>query len=178
MLLSLLDVVSRWAIPVLLFVVPLWGILKRVPVYEAFVEGAEEGFSVGVKIIPFLVGMLVAISVFRASGALDVLSQACEPLLVRLGAPAEVLPLAFMRPLSGSGVLGMATELMKTFGPDSFIGRLASIMQGSTDTTFYVLTVYFGSVGVSKYRYSIVTGLLADISGLVASIYICNALFR
>lgn len=178
MFLSILDAVSRWAIPLLLLLVPLWGILKKVPVYEAFVEGAEEGFMVGVKIIPFLVGMLVAISVFRASGALDVLSHACEPLLVRLGAPTEVLPLAFMRPLSGSGVLGMATELMKTFGPDSFIGRLASTMQGSTDTTFYVLTVYFGSVGVSRYRYSIITGLLADITGLIASIYICNAIFR
>ena len=120
----------------------------------------------------------MAISVVRASGALDVISQACEPLLIRLGAPAEVLPLAFMRPLSGSGVLGMATELMKTFGPDSFIGRLASIMQGTTDTTFYVLTVYFGSVGVTRYRYSIITGLLADVTGLLASIYICNALFR
>ncbi|NLV15906.1 MAG: spore maturation protein [Syntrophomonadaceae bacterium] len=175
---SILNTISRWAIPALLLLIPLWGMLRKVPVYEAFVEGAEEGFSTAVKVIPFLVGMLVAISVFRASGALDVISQACEPLLVRVGAPSEVLPLAFMRPFSGNGVLGMATELMKTFGPDSFIGRLASTMQGTTDTTFFVLTVYFGSVGVVRYKYAVFTGLLADITGLLASIYICNVLFR
>lgn len=178
MLINILALVSKWAIPFLLLVVPLIGFLRRVPVYEAFVEGAEEGFATGVRIIPFLVGMLVAISVFRTSGALDALSKALEPLMIRIGAPAEVLPLAFMRPLSGSGVLALATELMKVFGPDSFIGRLASTMQGTTDTTFFVLTVYFGSVGISRYRYSVVTGLLADISGLIASIYICNLMFR
>ena len=178
MLMSILNTISRWAIPALLLLIPLWGMLRKVPVYEAFVEGAEEGFSTAVKVIPFLVGMLVAISVFRASGALDLISQVCEPLLVRVGAPSEVLPLAFMRPFSGNGVLGMATELMKTFGPDSFIGRLASTMQGTTDTTFFVLTVYFGSVGVVRYKYAVVTGLLADITGLLASIYICNLLFR
>lgn len=178
MLLSALTTVSKWAIPVLLLVIPLYGFLKKVPVYEAFVEGAEEGFTTVVKIIPFLVGMMIAISVFRASGAMDYLSQFMMPLTDRIGAPAEILPLAIMRPLSGSGVLGLATELMKTYGPDSFIGRLASVMQGTTDTTFFVLTVYFGSVGIKKYRYSIITGLTADFIGFIASVYICNLLFR
>ncbi len=178
MLLSILTVVSQWAIPFLLLVVPIYGYIKKVPVYEAFVEGAEEGFTTAVKIIPFLVGMMVAISVFRASGAMEYLTQIVEPLTSRIGAPSEVLPLAIMRPLSGSGVLGLSTELMRIYGPDSFIGRLASVMQGTTDTTFFVLTVYFGSVGIKKYRYSIVTGLTADITGFIAALYICNLVFR
>jgi len=178
MLFTILNVISAWAIPFLLLVIPLYGYLKKVPVYESFVEGAQEGFVTAVKIIPFLVGMMVAISVFRASGAMGYLSLVLEPLTSLLGAPSEVLPLAIMRPMSGSGVLGMATELMRTYGPDSFMGRLASVMQGTTDTTFFVLTVYFGAVGIKKYRYAIVTGLTADITGFIASIYICNLLFR
>lgn len=178
MLFTILNVISAWAIPFLLLVIPLYGYLKKVPVYESFVEGAQEGFVTAVKIIPFLVGMMVAISVFRASGDMGYLSLVLEPLTSLLGAPSEVLPLAIMRPMSGSGVLGMATELMRTYGPDSFIGRLASVMQGTTDTTFFVLTVYFGAVGIKKYRYAIVTGLTADITGFIASIYICNLLFR
>lgn len=178
MLLSILTLVSKWAIPFLLLVIPLYGFIKKVPVYETFVEGAEEGFYTVVKIIPFLVGMMMAISVFRASGAMEYLSQAIMPLASKLGAPPEVLPLAVMRPLSGSAVLGMATELMRVYGPDSFLGRVASVMQGTTDTTFFVLTIYFGSVGIKKYRYSIVTGLTADITGFIAAVYICNLLFR
>ena len=178
MSLAFLDTISRWAIPFLLLIIPVVGFLRKVPVYEAFVEGAEEGFTTAVKIIPFLVGMMVAISVFRASGAMEALSHAVEPLTSRMGVPSEVLPLAIMRPLSGSAVLGMATELMKTHGPDSLIGRLASVMQGTTDTTFFVLTIYFGSVGIKKYRYSIVTGLTADVTGFIASVYICNLLFK
>ncbi|MDO4541089.1 MAG: spore maturation protein [Syntrophomonadaceae bacterium] len=177
MLFTILNTVSRWAIPFLLFTIPLYGFFRRVPVYEAFVEGAEEGFRTAVKIIPFLVGMLVAISVFRASGAMDVLMAALGPWLSRIGVPPDILPLAIMRPLSGSACLGLATELMQIYGPDSFIGRVASVMQGTTDTTFFVLTVYFGSVGVMRYRYALMTGLTADITGLVASLYICNVLF-
>lgn len=178
MLLSILTLISKWAIPFLLLAVPFYGMFKKVPVYESFVEGAEQGFYTAVKIIPFLVGMMVAISVFRASGAMDYLSRAVAPLTALIGAPSEILPLAVMRPLSGSAVLGMSTEIMKIYGPDSHIGRLASIMQGTTDTTFFVLTVYFGSVGIKKYRYALLTGLTADISGFLASVYICNLLFR
>jgi spore maturation protein B len=177
-MLEMLDTVSRWAIPFLLLTIPVYGFLKRLPVYETFVEGAEEGFYTAVKIIPFLVGMLVAISVFRASGAMDYAIQAIMPLMHKLGAPAEVMPLALMRPLSGSGALGLATELIKIYGPDSLIGRMASVMQGTTDTTFFVLTVYFGSVGIKRSRYALLTGLSADITGLIASIYICNLLFK
>jgi spore maturation protein B len=177
MLLTILTTVSRWAIPLLLLIIPLYGFCKRVPVYETFVEGAEEGFYTAVKIIPFLVGMMVAISVFRASGAMDYLLKVMMPIMRVIGAPPEVLPLAVMRPLSGSGALGLATELMRIYGPDSLLGRLASVMQGTTDTTFFVLTVYFGSVGIKRFKYALITGLSADITGLVASIYICNLLF-
>lgn len=178
MLQTALNTVSRWAIPFLLLIIPVYGFFKKVPVYETFVEGAEEGFTTAIKIIPYLVGMLVAISVFRASGAMDYLVAAIRPAMVAIGAPPEVLPLGMMRPLSGSGALGLATELMKVYGPDSLIGRMASVMQGTTDTTFFVLTVYFGSVGIKKFRYAIITGLSADITGLLASIYICNLLFK
>jgi len=178
MLLTLLTIISKWAIPFLLLIIPLYGFIKKVPVYETFVEGAEEGFKTAVKIIPFLVGMMVAISVFRASGAMEYLTHLLTPLTSKIGAPSEILPLAIMRPLSGSGVLGLSTELMRIYGPDSFIGRLASVMQGTTDTTFFVLTVYFGSVGIKKYRYSLLIGLTADISGFLASLYICSLLFR
>jgi len=177
MLPALLITVSRWAIPLLLFIIPVYGFCKRVPVYETFVEGAEEGFYTAVKIIPFLVGMMIAISVFRASGAMDFAVRTMHPFLLVIGAPPEILPLAIMRPLSGSGALGLATELMKVYGPDSMIGRLASVMQGTTDTTFFVLTVYFGSVGIRRFKYALITGLSADITGLIASIYICHLLF-
>jgi len=178
MFLQVLVTVSRWAIPFLLLTVPVYGFVKKVPVYESFVEGAQEGFTTAIKIIPFLVGMMVSISVFRASGAMEYLTQILSPVTNYLGAPAEVLPLAIMRPLSGSGVLGMATELMRVYGPDSLIGRIASTMQGTTDTTFFVLTVYFGAVGIKKFRYAVVTGLTADITGFIASVYICNLLFK
>lgn len=169
--------VSRWAIPLVLFLIPLYGYLRGVPVYETFVAGAEDGFKVAIKIIPFLVGMLVAIGVFRASGAMDLFARALNPILHLVGVPGEILPLAAMRPLSGGGALGIAAELIGSYGPDSFIGRLASVMQGSTDTTFYVLTVYFGSVGVRRYRYALALGLMADISSLIAAIVICNLMF-
>lgn len=176
-MMELINQVSIWAIPALIFCIPVLGFLRGVPVYEAFVEGAEEGFNTAIKIIPFLVGMLVAISVFKASGALDAMVQAIKPLTDLIHFPGEVLPLAIMRPLSGGGALGIAAGLIKTYGPDSFIGLLASTMQGSTDTTFYVLTVYFGSVGIIRYRYSLAVGLIADITGLLASVYICSRIF-
>ncbi|MGE5380443.1 MAG: spore maturation protein [Methylocystaceae bacterium] len=172
-----INLVSNWAIPFMLLVIPLYGMFKKVPVYESFVEGAEEGLDTALQIIPYLVAMLVAISVFRASGAMDVICKALAPLLSPLGVPSEIMPLALMRPLSGTGVMALASELMKAQGPDSFLGRLASTLQGSTDTTFFILTVYFGSVGVKKYKYSIIIGLMADISGLIASVFICNRMF-
>ncbi|MDR1617263.1 MAG: spore maturation protein [Syntrophomonadaceae bacterium] len=177
MLYTVLSVISEWTIPLLLLLIPLYGQFKKIPVYETFVEGAEEGFLTAVKVIPFLVGMMVAVSVFRSSGAMEWLSFLLTPLAAGIGAPVEVLPMAIMRPLSGSAVLGMASELMKTYGPDSFTGLLASVMQGTTDTTFFVITVYFGSAGIKKFRYAVFTGLTADITGFLASVYICRHFF-
>ncbi|SHJ20945.1 spore maturation protein [Desulfofundulus thermosubterraneus] len=175
---ELINEISRWAIPLTLLLVPLIAMLRGVSVFETFVEGAAEGFTTAVKTIPYLVAMLVAISIFRASGAMDVLVHVLSPILDPLGFPPEVLPHAVMRPLSGGAALGIATDLIATHGPDSFIGRLVSTMQGSTDTTFYVLTLYFGSVGVTRYRYAIISGLAADLTSLVASVFIVNQLFR
>lgn len=174
---ELINQISRWAIPFLIFSIPTVAFLKGVPVYEAFVEGAEEGFNTAIRIIPFLVGMLVAISVFKVSGAMEAMAGMLNPITSFLHLPGEILPLAIMRPLSGGGALGIATGLIETYGPDSFIGMLASTMQGSTDTTFYVLTVYFGSVGIVRYRYALYVGLIADITGLIASVFICTLLF-
>jgi len=168
---------SRWAIPVALLLVPLIAAARKVNVFETFVEGAEAGFATAVKTIPYLVAMLVAISVFRASGALDYMVQLLTPVLSAIGMPAEVLPHAIMRPMSGGAALGIATDVVKSNGPDSFVGRLVSTMQGSSDTTFYVLTLYFGSVGISRYRYSIFSGLTADFTTLIASIYVCHKIF-
>lgn len=175
---GIVALAAKWAIPAVLFSITLYAFIKRVNVYEAFINGAQEGFTTAIKTIPFLVAMFVAISVFRASGAMELFARAISPVTEMLGIPAEVIPLGIMRPLSGGGALGLTAELIKTHGPDSFIGRLASTLQGSTDTTFFVLTLYFGSVGVTRYRYSVVSGLSADISGFIASVLICNLVFR
>ncbi|HLN62512.1 MAG TPA: spore maturation protein [Symbiobacteriaceae bacterium] len=175
---SLLDTISLWAVPAMLALIPLWGAIRKVKVYDTFIEGAEEGLQVAVKIIPFLVGMMVALSVFRASGAMELVANAISPFTSKLGFPSEVLPLMIVRPLSGAGALAVTADLLKTHHPDSYIGRLASIMQGSTDTTFYVLTVYFGSVGIRKARYAAAVGLLADAVGFLAALYACNWFFR
>jgi spore maturation protein B len=174
---SLVTVLSVVAIPLVLFLFLGWGVAKRVKVYEVFVEGAKEGFPVALKIIPYLVAMLVAIGIFRASGAMDLLTFLLAPLTTLIGMPPEVLPMAFLRPLSGSGSLGLMTELMKTHGPDSLIGIMASTMYGSSETTFYVLAVYFGSVNISNTRHAVPSGLIADAAGMLAAVWIVNLLF-
>lgn len=169
--------VSDYAIPVVLFVIIGFGFFKKVKIYESFVEGARGGFEVAIKIIPFLVAILVAIGMFRASGAMDFFTKLISPLTNLIGMPAEALPVALMRPLSGSGSLGLVTEIMQTHGPDSFLGKLVSTMYGSTETTFYVLAVYFGSVGIKKTRHAVPTGLIADVAGLLGALLICRLVF-
>lgn len=169
--------ISDFAIPAVLFVIILYGFVRKVKIYEAFVEGAKGGFEVAIKIIPFLVAILVAIGMFRASGAMDYFVSLISPITKLIGLPAEALPVALMRPLSGSGTLGLVTEIMETHGPDSFIGRLVSTMYGSTETTFYVLAVYFGSVGIKKTRHAVPAGLLADAAGMLAALFICRLVF-
>lgn len=153
----------------------LLAMFKKVNVYEAFIEGAKEGFEIAVKIIPFLVAILVAIGIFRASGAMDLIVKGIASVVAWLGFDTrftDALPTAFMKPLSGSGSRGLMIDAMKTFGPDSFAGRLACTVQGSADTTFYILAVYFGSVGIKNTRYAVVCGLIADFFGLLAAIFV------
>jgi spore maturation protein B len=173
----ILSAVSIWAIPVLLAAIPLYGAIRGVKVYESFVEGAKGGFQMAIRIIPYLVAIIVAVGMLRGAGAIDMLSQWMGPLLQRVGFPVEILPLAIMRPLSGSGSMGIVTELIKTHGPDSFLGRVAATAYGSTETTFYVLAVYFGAVGIKKARHAVISGLTADVVSLVAAILFCRLMF-
>lgn len=168
---------SNLAVPFILFVVVVLGFVKKIKVYETFIDGAKEGFTVAVNIIPYLVAILVAIGMFRASGAMGYFVRLLTPLTNLIGMPAETLPVALLRPLSGSGSLGLVTELMNQHGPDSFIGRLASTMFGSTETTFYVIAVYFGSVGIRKTRHAIAAGLIGDLAGLLMAVFICHIVF-
>ncbi|MGL4522928.1 MAG: spore maturation protein [Bacilli bacterium] len=168
---------SAWFVPVLICGVLLYGTYKKVPTYEEFVEGGKEGLQMSISILPFLIGMLISINVFRASGALDALIDIMRPLLEVFGIPAEIVPLALIRPISGAAGLGIANDLMSTYGVDSLIGRMAAVMQGSTDTTFYVLTVYFGAVGIKKMGDSVKVGLLADAVAIVCSILFVYLLF-
>lgn len=176
-MLNWINMLSAWAVPVMIAFIPLYAYLKKVPVYESFVEGAKDGFSTAIGIIPHLVGMMVAISVFRASGALEFFVGWMAPLMEKLHVPEEVLPLGLLRPLTGTGSLAFTTDLIKTYGPDSMIGRIASTIQGSTDTTLYVLTVYFGAVGIKNGRYALKVGLFSDVVGFVAAIAVCLLLF-
>ena len=181
---SEIDLYSSTFANVFLFVIIvgfIWaGMRHKVNVYDAFVEGAKEGFNTAVRIIPYLVAILVAIGVFRASGAMDYLISGIEGLVKMCGINSDFvggLPTAIMKPLSGSGARGLMVDAMTTYGPDSFVGRLACIFQGSTDTTFYILAVYFGSVGIAKTRHAVPCGLIADATGIIAAIFICYLFF-
>lgn len=172
-----LNALSAWAIPMFIVLIPLVAAFRKVPVYETFVDGAKDGFQTAIAIIPHLVGMMTAISMFRASGAMDMLIGWVAPLFSALGIPAEVLPLGLLRPITGAGSLAFATDLIKTYGPDSLIGRIASVVQGSTDTTLYVVTVYFGAVGIRNARYALKVGLFSDAVGFFAAVFACWLLF-
>jgi len=169
--------ISNWIIPFLLLMIPVLAFFKKVKIFEEFVEGAKEGFQIAVRIIPYLVAILVAIGLFRVSGAMDFLVFILSPITNLIGMPAEVLPAALMRPLSANGTLGIITELMKTHGPDSFIGRFSSTIYGCTETTFYVIAVYFGAVNIKKTRFAVPAGLIADLAGVLAALLICRILF-
>lgn len=181
---EMIDIYSTTTANVFLFLIIigfiLAGIRKKVNVYDAFVDGAKEGFTTAVRIIPYLVAILVAIGVFRASGSMDYIINGVATLVGWFGIDSEfvaALPTAIMKPLSGSGARGLMVDAMTTYGADSFVGRMACIFQGSTDTTFYILAVYFGSVGISKTRHAVPCGLLADLAGIISAIFICYLFF-
>lgn len=161
---------SSWIVPGLIVAMLSAGVVRKVKVYEAFIEGARDGFTSATRIIPYLVAILTSVGMFRASGAMDSLVQLFNPLTSLIGFPAEVLPLALLRPLSGSGAFALATELTKTHGPDSFVGQLAGTLNGSMETTFYVLAVYFGAVSVMRTRHAALVGVIADIMGALGSL--------
>jgi spore maturation protein SpmA len=170
-------VLDSWLLPLLAAAIVLFGFSRRAKVYDSFIAGAREGFEIAVMIIPFLVAILVAIGMFRASGALDALIAAVAPITSFVGFPAEALPMALIRPLSGSGAMGIMTETMQTYGPDSFVGFLVSVMNGSTETTFYVLALYFGSVRVRAVRHTVAACLAADFAGILAALFFSRIFF-
>ncbi|MCP3025812.1 spore maturation protein [Halobacillus sp. A5] len=168
---------SVWLIPAIILVVLVTATIKRVPAYEVFVEGSKEGIQLAVNLLPFLLGMMVSIAIFQASGAMDAVLTVFKPLMAAFGVPEQILPLALIRPISGTAALSMTTELIRTFGPDSLIGQMASVMQGSTDTTLYIITVYFGAVGIRRMGDALKVGLLADLVGLIAAVTVVIILF-
>ena len=168
---------SSLVIPVLLAAVAVWGLGRRVDIYAALTRGAEEGLRTLLRIVPALVGLLTAVSMFRASGAMEQLSSLLAPALTWLGIPPETVPLMLIRPVSGSGALAVATDLMRQFGPDSYIGRVAAVMLGSTETTFYTIAVYFGSAGIRRTRHAVPAALTADLVGFAAAAILVRIFF-
>lgn len=174
---SVISILSYFVLPLLLVGFPLYGLIKGVPVYEVFVEGAKEGFDVAVTIIPYLIAILFAIGMFRASGAMDFLVRSLDPVLGLIGVPAEVVPMGIVRPLTGSGSAALVADMINQYGEDSLLVKMAATMFGSTETTFYVIAVYFGAVNIRNTRHAVPAGLFADLVGFLASVYVVRLLF-
>jgi spore maturation protein B len=172
-----INLLSFFVIPLLLVVFPLYGLYKRVPVYESFVEGAKEGFQVAVRIIPYLVAILFAIAMFRASGAMEALTRLLDPVLGLIGFPAELLPMAIIRSLSGSGSAALVVDMINRYGEDSILVKMAAVMYGSSETTFYVIAVYFGAVNIRKTRHAVPAGLIADAAAMLIAVWTVRLLF-
>jgi len=175
--LSVFSAISLYAVPVIILAILASGILRNVKIYEAFTEGASEGISTVIKILPQLVGILTAVGVFRASGALDFVIKLLTPAATLLGIPAEAMPLALLRPVSGSASLALVSDIIREYGPDSYAGRVVSTMMGSTETIFYTLAVYYGAVGIKNIRYTLAAALIADGVSVIASAWICALVF-
>ncbi|HHP7236975.1 spore maturation protein [Longibacter sp.] len=174
---DVVSVLSYFVLPSLLVGFPLYGLYKGVRVYEVFVEGAKEGFQVAVTIIPYLIAILFAIGMFRASGAMDFLVDMLDPVLALIGIPAEVVPMGLIRPLTGSGSAGLVADMIQQYGEDSLLVKMVATMFGSTETTFYVIAVYFGAVNIRETRHAVPAGLFADFVGFLASVYVVKLLF-
>ncbi len=174
---NVIGLLSFFVIPVIVVGFPLYGLYKKVPVYESFVVGAKEGFNVAVRIIPYLVAILFAIGMFRASGAMDALTRALDPVLSLIGFPPEVLPMAIIRPLTGSGSAGLVVDMINQYGEDSILVKMVAVMFGSTETTFYVIAVYFGAINIRKTRHAIGAGLTADFAAMIIAVWTVRLLF-
>jgi spore maturation protein SpmA len=173
---ALRTAISQWPLLFIIGGILLYGVTRSVPIYDTVVEGGREGFQIAIRIIPYLVAILAAVGMLRASGGLDLAVETLSPVTNLIGMPAEVLPMALIRPLSGTGAFGVAAETMRTYGTDSLVGQIVSTMQGSTETTFYVLAVYFGAAGVSRVRHTVAACLCADITGAIAAVWACRLL--
>lgn len=174
---SIMNTISLWALPFIIILILTVGMVKKVPIYETFTEGAKGGFKVSVSIIPYLVAIMVGISMFRASGAIDLISGIFSGILTKFNIPVETLPLMIVRSLSGSAALGVFSDIANNLGPDSYATKLSAVMVGSSETTFYVLAVYFGAVGISKLRYAMLVGILADLVGIIMAVFVCSKIF-
>lgn len=174
---TLMNIISLWALPAIIILILTMGLIKKVPIYEVFTDGAKDGFKVAVNIIPYLVAIIVSISMFRASGIIEMAGNLLQPVLAYLNVPADTIPVILVRSLSGSAALGIFSDIANTLGPDNYATKLSAVMVGSSETTFYVLAVYFGAVGISKLRYALLVGLLADFIGIAAAVAVCNFIF-
>ena len=175
---NVITYASALFVPLFIAGIVIYGLTKKVPVYDSFIKGAKQGLTTVVRILPFVVGFVFAIQIFNASGCFEYIAAALSPVLGPAGIPPEVLPLALVRPFSGSASIAMLTTIIGRYGPDSFIGRAASTMMGSSETLFYTTALYYGSVGVKKTRYTIPSALISEAFGLVASVFFCNLFFR
>lgn len=171
---EILNLVSIWILPAIILIILINAFIKMVPVYETFTEGAKEGFSLSVKIIPYLVAIMAAVSMLRASGAIEWIAEILKTPLEYFNIPADTLPLMLTRSLSGGATLGVFSDIVETNGTNSYAASLAAVITGSSETTFYVLSVYFGAVGIKKFRHAVLTGVFADIIGIVAAIIVCR----
>lgn len=174
---GVLNLISLWALPFIILLILTMGIVKKIPIYEVFTEGAKDGFKVAVNIIPYLIAIIVAISMLRASGVIESLAGVLAPLLTKFRIPVDIVPVVLIRPLSGAAALGLFSDIATNPASGEFLTKLAAVMVGSSETTFYVLAVYFGSVGIMKFRYALWVGLLADIIAAVMSIIVCQWMF-
>ena len=168
----MIEKISLYILPIMILAILCAGIIKKVPVYEEFVEGAKDGFKVSVSIIPYLVAIMVGVSMFKACGAMDLIKNFVGGFI-----PADIVPIMLTRSLSGSATLGLFSDIANNFGPNAYVTKLAAVMVGSSETTFYVLAVYFGSIGIKKFRYALLTGIIADITGIVLAIFVSRLFF-
>ncbi len=174
---NIIEEYTGWIIPIFFIFILVYAYFKGVKIYDTFTKGAADGIKMGIKILPYLTAMMIAIYITRSSGLLKILTNSLMPLFKKLYIPEDIIPLLFLRPLSGSGSLAYVSTIMDRYGPDSFIGLLASTIQGSTETTFYIIAVYFGAIGIERYKYAILVGILSDIAGFFAAVFICNIMF-
>jgi len=174
---EILKIISISTIPAMISIILIHGYFKGVDLYDSFVEGAKDGFKTAIKIMPYLIAIFIAIGIFKRSGAMNIMVELFNPIGKLMGIPKEVLPLIIMRPISGSGSLAVVQDIVTTYGPDTFIGRVASTMMGSAETVFYTMAVYFGAVGIKDSRYTLLAALISHLASVIASVVVCNLVF-